>query len=174
MLTSCTIVTTTNLPGKTQKTFPKAMVGTFELKYPSSMEGMMEGSGTTTTVSITKTEIQVTTGTETSKMTINDSIFYSTIGKQGYLSLGTAPNYTVIKVVKKGNEFELYTMNATSPIAKNDLLPFFKEVTEETTTDENGETNTSFNVTIDDAKLNDYFSSNLVDKDVYRLVKKKK
>jgi hypothetical protein len=173
-LSACTIVTTSNLPGKAAKTFPKHLLGKFELKYPSSMDGMMEGAGVSTELTFTKTEIQVKTGEEITKMTLNDSVFYSTIGKQGYISLGSAPNYTVIKVVKNGKDFDLFTMNATTAISKSDMEPFFKQVTEETTTDENGETNTSFNVTIDDAKLEKYFSSEFVDKDPFKLIKIKK
>lgn len=172
LLASCTIVSTTNLPGKTAKTFPKNMLGNFELKYPSSMASMTEGTDINSTVTITKTSLEVKTGDQVTKMVLNDSLFYSTIKKQAYLSLGNAPNYTVLRIVKVGKDFELYTMNIISGATKDDLKAFFKEVKEEADVDENGEETVSYNVTLDDAKLEAYFKSEHVDKDPFKLVRK--
>lgn len=173
LVSSCTIVSTTNLPGKSAKVFPKGLIGKYDLKYPESMESMTEGTGVNSTVVITKTSLEITTGDQTSKMILNDSIYYSTVGKQGYLSLGQAPNFTVLRVVKAGKDFELYTMNIVTDASKDDLKAFFKEVKEEVDVDENGEESISYNVTLDDSKLDAYFKSEHVDKDPFKLVRKK-
>lgn len=149
------------------------MIGEYELKYPSSMEAMAETAGVSSTVSISKTSISIKTGDEVTNLMLNDSIFYSTIGKQGYLSLGAAPNFTVLRIVRNGSNLELFTMNGGGSMSKDDLTPFFKEVTEEIDSDENGEETISYKVTIDDTKLEKYFQSELVDKDPIRLIRKK-
>lgn len=172
-LASCTIVTSSNTPGKLQKAFPKKIIGEYEMKYPSSLETMAEGTGVSSTVSISKTSISIKTGDEVTNLALNDSLFYSTIGKQGYLSLGTAPNFTVLRLVRNGSDLELYTMNGSGSLSKEDLTPFFKEVVEEIDRDENDEETISYKVTIDDAKLEKYFQSELVDKDPIRLIRKK-
>lgn len=171
--TSCTIVSTNNLPGKQLKSFPKNMIGNYELQYPSSLSSMMEGTDVQSTVVITKTSLEVKTGEQITKMQLNDSLFYSTIGKQAYLSLGNAPNFTVLRLVKVGKDIELYTMNIVSGATKDDLKAFFKEVKEEADADENGEETISYNVTLDDAKLDAYFKSEHVDKDPFKLIRKK-
>ena len=73
-LHSCTIVTSTNAPGQPEKTFPKPMIGSYELIYPESFQGMMEGTEMKTTVKITPTELVTSNGEGDSHMKINDSI----------------------------------------------------------------------------------------------------
>ena len=172
ILSSGTIVTTTNLPGKQAKTFPKGLIGSYELKYPSSMDGLMDGTEGTT-VEITKTTLTMTTGDQVNKMILNDSIFYSTIEKQGYISMGAAPDYTVLRVVKTGKDFELYMMNIVTECTVDNLKGFFKEVKEVSDVNEDGEQTTSYNVTIDDAKLDAYFKSSYVDNNPFKLIRKK-
>lgn len=58
-LNSCTIVTSTNAPGKPEKVFPKSMIGSYELVYPESFQGMMEGADMKTTVHIKADELIV-------------------------------------------------------------------------------------------------------------------
>src|SRR3954454_7713351 len=96
-LNSCTIITSTNAPGKPEKTFPKSMVGSYELIYPESFQGMMEGAEMTTTVTIKPDELIMNSGEGDSHLKINDSISVTKLGKQYYLCMGKEPVLNVFK-----------------------------------------------------------------------------
>jgi len=176
LLSSCTPVTSTNLPGKKANEVPKAMRGKFELIYPETFAGLMEESGEKTFVTF-KADGLLMDSDEEKMSKLNDSLFISSIGKQWYISLGAAPELNVFKVVKKGKSFELYPMYSMETITSDDLTPYFSNVKEEVSeADENGEGGgvASFNVTIDDSKLDSYFKSALPSSEPFKLVKAKK
>jgi hypothetical protein len=173
-MSSCTPVTSTNVPGKKVNNIPKDMRGKFELVYPESFSGLMEESGEKTFITF-KADEMVTFSESESVTKLNDSLFVSSIGKQWYISLGAEPELTVFKVVKKGKSFELYPMYSMESITADNLRPYFTDVKEIISEgDENGEGVSSFNVTIDDARLASYFDSELPSKEAFKLVKTKK
>jgi hypothetical protein len=66
----------------------------------------------------------------------------------------------------------MYSMES---ITADNLRPYFTDVKEIISEgDENGEGVSSFNVTIDDARLASYFDSELPSKEAFKLVKTKK
>jgi hypothetical protein len=172
-LNSCTIVTSTNAPGKPEKSFPKSMIGSYELIYPESFQGMMEGTEMKTTVQIKSDELILNNGEGDSHMKINDSISINKLGKQYFLCMGKSPVLNVFKVVKSGKDFEFHSINAKEGVTADQLKPFFSDVT--TTSDldeETGETTESYTVTIDDTKLESYFKSDLIHVEPFKLKRK--
>ena len=174
-LSSCTIITSTNAPGKAQKTFPKAMVGSYELIYPESFQGMMEGAEMKTTVEIKSDELILNSGEGDSHMKINDSISVTKLGKQYYLCMGKAPVLNVFKVIKKGKDLELHSMNAKAEVTVEQLRPFFSEVTTNSNLDEEtGELTESYVVKIDDKKIDSYYKSDIIHVEPFTLKRIKK
>lgn len=174
-LQSCTIVTSTNAPGKAEKTFPKAMIGSYELIYPESFQGMMEGADMKTTVRITPTELITSSGEGDSHMKINDSISVTKLGKQYYLCMGKEPALNVFKVIMKGKNLELHSMNAKSGVTAEQMQPFFSNVSTDSSLDEEtGEVTDSYIVTIDDSKIDKYYASDLIHVEPFTLKRVKK
>ncbi|MDR0802343.1 hypothetical protein [Fluviicola sp.] len=172
---SCTIVTSTNAPGKPEKAFPKMMIGSYELIYPESFQGMMEGADMTTTVEIKADEIIISNSEGDSHLKINDSIAVTKLGKRYYLCMGKAPVLNVFRVVAKGKDFEFHSMNAKSGVTAGQLKPFFSNVTTESSMDEeSGEMTESFVVTIDDSRIEKYYASDLVHLEPFMLKRIKK
>ena len=170
LLTACSVVTSTNSPGKKADAFPKEMRGEFELLYPESMRTMMEGAGSTT-VNISATEAIMTTSESVSILKLNDSIVYSTIKKQGFISLGAAPDFTVLKVVSVGKDFELYPMYTDGNESIEDLKKYFSKVEETVNVEDESGTKT-YKVTINDKSLGKYFDSNIPTKEPFLLKRK--
>ncbi|WP_300663512.1 hypothetical protein [Fluviicola sp.] len=174
-LHSCTIVTSTNAPGKPEKTFPKSMIGSYELIYPESFQGMMEGTEMKTTVRITPTELVTSNGEGDSHMKINDSISITKLGKQYYLCMGKEPALNVFKVIMKGKDLELHSMNAKSGVTAEQMQPFFSKVSTDSSVDEEtGEITDSYIVTIDDSKIDKYYASDLIHVEPFTLKRVKK
>ncbi|WP_343747110.1 hypothetical protein [Fluviicola sp.] len=174
-LNSCTIVTSTNAPGKAEKSFPKSMIGSYELVYPESFQGMMEGADMKTTIQIKADELIVSNPDGDSHMKINDSISVTKLGKQYYLCMGKAPVLNVFKVVAKGKDFEFHSMNAKSGVTAEQLKSFFSNVTTDTSLDEeSGELTETFVVTIDDSKIDKYYKSDLIHVEPFTLKRVKK
>jgi hypothetical protein len=173
-LTSCTFVSSTNLPGKTAKKIPKNICGKYALEYPGDLAALAGEGDQQTIVTLKSDRVIVESSDGTTETLLGDSLFYSMIGKQGYLSLGAAPNLSVFKVVKTGKDVYLYSMCSEEYITAEDLSQHFSKVEEiPGEPDENGEPGSpSFVVTIDDQKLDGYFKSGLPMKDPFKLVKK--
>lgn len=162
-LNSCTIVTSTNAPGKPEKAFPKAMIGKYELIYPESFQGMMEGADMKTIIEIKSDELIMNSGEGDSHMKLNDSISVNKLGKQFYLCMGKEPALNVFKVIKKGKDWELHSMNAKEGVTADQLKPFFSNVSTNTDLDEEtGELTESYIVTIDDRKIDSYYKSDII------------
>ena len=171
-LASCTIVTSTNIPGKKATKFPKSMLGKFELQYPESL-AMLSGEGVSTYVTFKADRMIIDNEEGQTINMIGDSLFFSTIGKQQYLSLGVEPNISVFKIVKNGKNLDLFSMCASEAITLSDLEYYFAKVEEiPGEADDEGEAGaSSYTVTIDDAKLDDYFKSKLPMADPFKLIK---
>lgn len=172
MLGSCTIVTSTNLPGKNLSQVPKKMRGTYELQLPEDMSSMMGENKLI--VTLEANQMITDDGTEKSSTKLGDSLYFSSIKKDIYMSLGATPNLTVYKVVRKGKDLELYSLFGNENVTSQDLAAHFSKVEEVPgEIDENGEVGPStYSVTIDDSKLAGYFKSGLSMKDPYILKRK--
>jgi len=174
-ISSCTPVTSTNVPGSKMNQIPKNLRGKYELVYPGDLGSMMDESEEKTIVTFASDGI-IFNGTEgDSKSKLNDSLFVSKIGKQIYIALGSSPDLNVFKVVKKGKEIELYPMYCMDYVSQDELKAYFSNVEEVVgEPDENGEPGMStFVVTIDDKRLDSYFESDYPSKDPFKLVKTK-
>lgn len=173
-LASCTIVTTTNIPGKTATKFPKNLKGKYVLEYPEAL-AMLAVEGVDTYITFKGNEMIVDNTEGQTVAKLGDSLFFSTIGKQQYLSFGVSPQINVFKVVKKGSDIQLFSM-CGDVTSSSDLTNFFSNVKEiQGEADENGETGaTSYEVTIVDEKLDDYFNSSVPMKEPFLLKKVRK
>lgn len=171
ILSSCTVVTSKNIPGKTVATFPKNMQGFYTLKYPESFAAMMEG--VSSDVEINANQILMTTDGKENVMQLNDSLFLSKIKKDLYLSIGAEPSLTVFKLVKDGDNWNLLPM-FTENASIEDMRPYFEtiEATQMPSEDGEGEGNLIYEVTINDKKLASYFKSDLPSKDPFKLIRK--
>lgn len=161
-ISSCTIVTSTNIPGKTLNKIPKKMLGNYELQLPSEMSSML-GDENKLFVTLESERMVTNDGKDESFTKLGDSLFFSIIGKDVYMSMGAAPSLTVYKVVQKGKDLELYSLFANEGVSAQQLSPYFSNVEEiPGELDENGEIGPSnMSVTIDDSKLASYFKSGL-------------
>ena len=177
MFGSCTPITSKNQPGVNQTKFPKSMIGKFDLYYP---DGLSPDGGSVGTVIISENSMTMTTESENSVTPLGDSLFLSTIGKNYYLCMGAAPSFSVFKVVVGKKELKFYTMSSEEFITKEDLQKYFSDVEEITTVDESEDDSSepvesvSYSVTIDDSKLEDFFSSSIPSKNPFILKKKAK
>jgi hypothetical protein len=175
-LSSCTIVTSTNVPGKNLKKIPKSLQGHYELELGEDYAAFMGDQKMY--VTFKSDRMVVNDGTTDTETLLGDSLFVSSISKNYYLSMGAGTSYTVYKLKKEGKNLMMYPLFAEEGVTANDLKPFFKSVEEiPGEMDENGEEGApSMSVSIDDAKLEDYYKSDLVMKEPYRLkfLRKKK
>lgn len=176
-LSSCTIVTSTNVPGKNAKKFPKSLQGHYQLELGEDFAAFM-GDENKMYVTLKSDRMVVNDGTTDTETLLGDSLFVSKIKKSYYLSMGAGTNYTVYKLKKEGNDVIMFPLFAQEGVTANDLKPFFKNVEEiPGEVDENGEIGpSSMSVTIEDGKLEDYFNSDLVMKEPFKLkfISKKK
>jgi hypothetical protein len=170
-MTSCTVVTSTNVPGKKETKIPKNMLGKYKLEYPGDLAGLTEGNETMVTFKSDRVIVENAEGS--SESILGDSLYYSTIKKQGYLSLGKEPNLSVFRVVKSGKDIHLFSLCATDYISAADLQQYFSSVEEipGEVSDEGEPGTPSFVVTIDDQKLDKYYKSEIPMKDPFKLIK---
>lgn len=169
-VSSCTPVTSVNVPGKQQQKFPKKMIGKYSIHFPESLsmfEGQVNG------VEFKSSAMILETADEKNESKLGDSLFYSMIGKDMYLSIGSPGNYTVLKVVLKKKEIEMYSMYCSGELTTEQLNPYFKKVSiiDEKTSEEEDKM-PSYLVEIDDAKLAEYFNGSLPMKEPIILKKK--
>jgi len=168
--TSCTVITTRNIPGEQQTEFPKYLQGTFELVYPAEFQSLLDADSTagTTRVEIGPNKLtQIEENGSRRELILGDSIFFSTIGNDTYLSMGAAPNFTVMRAEITEWETKLYAMYTYEEVTKKDLKKYFKKVKVEKVEGEDGEEVSeeddlgmhNYVVTIRDNKLGDFFKS---------------
>lgn len=172
-LVSCTFVTSTNLPGKKAEKIPKNLIGKYMLEYPDALAAL--AGETSTIVTLKADRIIVENMDGTSETMLGDSLYYSQIGEQGYITLGEAPDFNVFKVVKSGKDIHLYSMCSENYSAITDFQQYFSHIREiPGEPDEYGDaTPSSYAVTIDDKKLDDYYKSDIPMKDPFKLVYRK-
>lgn len=163
-LTSCTVVSSTNIPGEKQDAFPKEFNGKFQLEYPEDFSFMEEEGADPTIVTFKKNVITFEMGGEKSVSYLGDSIHYSTIGTDHFLSMGKEPSITVFKMLKSGKNILLYPLFVYEDVEKDVLASYFSRVDAEYgEPDEEGNTSLlSYSVTIDDKKLGSFFESEYV------------
>jgi hypothetical protein len=171
VMTSCTMVTSKNIPGKRKSEFPKEMIGDYTLQYPESMASFMEGVNSS--VSIKSNQLEMINSEGTNVLVLNDSLFLTTIKKDVYLCLGVEPNVTIFKMVKKGNDYELYGMWTDGNASLEDLKPFFTTIEAKPleTDDPEGNSDVVIEVTVDEKKLGAYFKSKYPSKEPFKLIR---
>jgi hypothetical protein len=172
VMTSCTMVTSKNIPGKRKSEFPKEMVGVYDLQYPESMSSLMDGA-VGTKIEIKAKQLEMINSEGTNAMVLNDSIFLTTIKKDVYLCLGVEPNVTIFKMVKKGNDYELYGMWTDGNASLEDLKPFFTTIEAKPleTDDPEGNSDVVIEVTVNEKKLGAYFKSKYPSKEPFKLIR---
>jgi hypothetical protein len=170
--TACTGVTSTNLPGKKTTSFPKKMIGEFEVIYPEDFAALIgDSEDAKTYVTFTKNVMTFKNIDGETSTDLGDSLYVSVIGKTTYLSMGEQPSFTIFKVGYSGKDILLYPMYANQGTTKEQLQPYFADVQEIMPEYVEGEEpgDVSFSVTIDDKKLDSYFKSDIPLKEPYRL-----
>lgn len=174
-LASCTVVTSTNLPGSKLDEIPKNLRGKYEVQYPGDLAELTADPDAKSYVTFKADRMVMTSKDGDSETMLGDSLFFTKIGKQIYISLGVAPDLTVFKVLKKGKDIQLFSMYSEEAIGTAELSPYFSKVEEiPGEPDENGEPGLpSYKVTIDDKKLASYFESGLSMQDPFILKKTK-
>lgn len=168
---SCTSVSSKNLPGKKAASFPKKMIGEFEVVYPEDFAALLGGEDAKTYVTFTKNVMTFKNIEGETSTNLGDSLYVTSIGKTFYLSMGEAPNFTLFKVAYSGKDILLYPLYANQGTTKEQLDPYFSDVEEILPEIVEGEEpgDISYSVTIDDKKLDAYFKSDIPLKDPYRL-----
>lgn len=108
-----------------------------------------------------KDRLRINDGYNNSDLQMNDSVFISAIKKNYYLTMGASPNYTVMKIKKYGKDLYLFPMFMNGETVASDVSGYFASALDVPgEIDENGEMGfPSISVTIDDAKLENFFSS---------------
>lgn len=173
-LTSCTIVTSTNVPGKQVDAFPKKMLGKYEIVYPGEFAALNEGE-VKSYVTIEKKRITTTTTDGETTSALGDSLYLTKVGKQYYLSLGASPSISVFRLTRNGKDIELYPLFCMEGTDGAALQPYFSSVEEVPgQPDENGEYGpATFEVTIDESKLDAFYKSGLPYKEPFVLKRMK-
>ena len=163
LTTSCTVITTTKVPGKQSNKFPKKMLGKFELSYPSELEMYMTETDKIEVV-IKQKALTTFDSKGEHKLILGDSVYFSKIGKDLYLSLQSAQSYHVFKVLYSGRDIELYSMAPNSGV---EGLEQYCEKIENEDLNGNGEIDEEesmgmfLKVTIKDAQMAKYFKSDI-------------
>lgn len=168
---SCTTVTSTNIPGKKEKSFPKKLKGEYELQYPSSLSFL--GDAGASTITFTSNSMKMNTNGEETTTQLGDSLYISLVGKNYYLSMGEAPSFSVFQLKPNGKDWELRTMNSLQEsLLVSDLENYFSNVKETSSPSEDGMNYYSYEVTIRDNKLEDFFKSSIPMDEPFILKKK--
>lgn len=172
IISSCTTITSSNIPGTKEQAFPSFMKGKFELVYPESFQGFMEGEENKTTLDIQNTKIILLNSEGESTMKLNDSLYISKIKKQYYLSMGESPNFSVFKIIRVGPDLELHALSAKTGTTEEQLKPFFSSIKNDSKmVEETGEMMDSYVVTIDNQKIDRYYKSEYIHVEPFTLKK---
>ena len=176
-LISCTVITATNVPGRKNESFPKDIIGNYEVEFPKDFAAIMEGEeGNKMYITFKSKSIIIKDKEGETETSLGDSLFFSMIGTNYYLSFGGEPELSIFKLVKKGKTILLYPMYARDDVTEEELLQFFTTAvsTSEPSDDSAGMSTSSYSVTIDESKLDAYFKSDIPLKEPYKLIKTKK
>jgi len=150
------------------------MLGKFELVYPSELEAYMTEADK---IEVEIKQKQLTTFDSKGEHTLalGDSVYFSKIGKDFYLSLQAAQSFHVFKVQYSGKNIELYSMAPQSGV---EGLEQYCEKIENEDLDGNGEIDDDeslgmfLKVTIKDAEIAKYFKSDIPIKTPFLLKRK--
>ncbi|MEY3236090.1 MAG: hypothetical protein RI883_191 [Bacteroidota bacterium] len=176
-LISCTVITATNVPGRKNNSFPKDLIGNYEVGFPEDFAAIMEGEeGSKMYITFKSNSIIIKDKEGETETALEDSLYFSMIGTNYYLSFGGEPELSIFKLVKSKKSILLYPMYAREDVTQEELSQFFTSVvsTSESSDDSAGMSTSSYSVTIDESKLDAYFKSDIPLKEPYKLIKKKK
>jgi hypothetical protein len=176
-LISCTVITATNVPGRKNNSFPKDLIGNYEVEFPEDFAAIMEGEeGSKMYITFKSNSIIIKDKEGETETALEDSLYFSMIGTNYYLSFGGEPELSIFKLVKSKKSILLYPMYAREDVTQEELSQFFTSVvsTSESSDDSAGMSTSSYSVTIDESKLDAYFKSDIPLKEPYKLIKKKK
>jgi len=174
---SCTVVTVTNVPGRKNNSFPKDIIGNYEVEFPKDFAAIMEGEeGNKMYITFNTNSIVIKDKEGETTTNLGDSLYFSMIGTNYYLSFGGEPELSIFKLVKNKQSILLYPMYAREDVTEEELSHYFTSIvsTSEASDDSVGMSTSSFSVTIDESKLEAYFMSDIPLKEPYKLIKKKK
>jgi len=174
---SCTVVTVTNVPGRKNNSFPKDIIGNYEVEFPKDFAAIMEGEeGNKMYITFNTNSIVIKDKEGETTTNLGDSLYFSMIGTNYYLSFGGEPELSIFKLIKNKKSILLYPMYAREDVTEEELSLYFTSVvsTSEASDDSVGMSTSSFSVTIDESKLEAYFMSDIPLKEPYKLIKKKK
>ena len=173
---SCTVVTATNVPGRKVISFPKDIIGNYQVEFPKDFAAIMEGEeGNKMYITFNTNSIVIKDKEGETETNLGDSLYFSMIGTNYYLSFGGEPELSIFKLVKNKKALFLYPMYAREDVTREELSLYFTTVvsTSEASDDSVGMSTSSFSVTIDESKLEAYFMSDIPLKEPYKLIKKK-
>lgn len=117
-MSSCTIVTSTNVPGTNATKFPKNLQGHYELELGEDFAAFMGDNKMY--VTFKSDRMVVNDGSTDTETMIGDSLFVSKIKKNYYLSMGAGTSYTVYKLKKTGSDVMMYPLFAQEGLTAND------------------------------------------------------
>jgi hypothetical protein len=168
LFSSCTMILSTNIPGKPEKSLPKEWWGKYEVFTDSKMPERKDSAILEKEYAIIEgTRITWKTGDEEKTYSLDDSLRYSVIYGQGrYISLLLPQGvYAVFKVIKNADTLELYSLSSDDEPKKADLNKYFSKVEKI----KKGE-DEYYRVTIVEKKLDAYFKSAIPSKEATKLV----
>ena len=176
-LISCTVVTAKNVPGRKIDSFPIDIIGNYVVEFPKDFAAIMEGEDKNKMyITFKSNSIIIKDKEGETETSLGDSLYFSMIGTNYYLSFGEEPEISLFKLVKNRKSILLYPMYARENVTEEELSKYFTSVvsTSEASDDSVGMSTSSYSVTIDETKLEAYFMSDIPLKEPYKLIKKKK
>jgi hypothetical protein len=168
LFSSCTMILSTNIPGKPEKSLPKEWWGKYEVVTESKMPERKDSAKSEKEYAIIEsTRITWRTSDGDKIYSLDDSLRYSVIyGQSRYISLLMPQGvYAIFKVVKKADTLELYSLSSDDEPKKSDLNKYFTKVEKI----KKGE-DEYYRVTIIEKKLEAYFKSAIPSKEATKLV----
>ena len=98
---SCTVVTVTNVPGRKINSFPKDIIGNYEVEFPKDFAAIMEGEeGNKMYITFNTNSIVIKDKEGETETNLGDSLHFSMIGTNYYLSFGGEPELSIFKLLK--------------------------------------------------------------------------
>ena len=165
---SCTMILSTTIPGKPEKTLPREWWGKYEVIAESPMPDKRDSVKHDKEIAVIDSNHitwQNSDGVKT--FSLDDSLRYSVIyGQSRYLSLLMPQGlYAIFKVVKTRDTLNLYSLSSDADIKKTELNKYFENVDKIQTGDDE-----FYRVTLVEKKLDAYFKSGIPSKQVIKLV----
>lgn len=161
LLASCTHIISSNFPGTPRDKMPASWSGSYSMTLPGFLS--MADPSSNSTVTITRDRLEWKQSDKVIVYSLSDSLRYTVVGKNAYISLHNSHDqYTVMMVKEVKEGLDLFSMTAEDELEADQLKPFFKDVREHQLDSGNNNTGIKlYEVTIDDARLDDYFKSGI-------------